>query len=155
MKILLTPITPDARPLVLDIHEANPEVTRRFYTLSVRAAPGSRKADAKYFNQYLLPMSNTQESLEAVVITKDLTAFLQMTVSPKHGIRLKEILTLLDELPADAKSNLCIVFVLPSDDKETRSFKVQSIQSPQGASQEDITRVASIPQYVYRLPLNN
>jgi len=129
-------------------------VVRLFYTLSVRAAPGSQKAHAKYFNQYLLPMSKTQESLDAVVIAEHFTALLQMTVSARHGIKLNGILDLLNDLPANPRKNLRIVFVLPSDDKETRSFKCQSITYPQGASEKDIAVVAGIPQYVYRLPLN-
>jgi len=153
MKIRPTALTPGDPPLVLDIHKPNPKIDRRFYSLSVRASSGSRNADKKYFNQYLLPISKTQESVDSVVITPYFTAFLQMTVSTRHGIKLNGILDLLDELPANAKKNLRIVFILPLDDEETRSFKRQKIISPQGASDEDIKRVASIPQYVYRLPL--
>jgi hypothetical protein len=76
-----------------------------------------------------------------------------MTVSSKHGIKLNGILDLLRELPANAKKNLRILFVLPSDDKETASFGRQKILIPQGASPEDIALVTSIPQYVYRLSL--
>jgi hypothetical protein len=77
-----------------------------------------------------------------------------MTVSSKHGIKLNGILDLLKELPANAKKNLRILFVLvPSDDKETASFGRQKILIPQGASPEDIALVTSIPQYVYRLSL--
>ncbi len=153
MRIKPTAITPNAPLLVLDIHKANPQVARQFYMLSVRAAPRSQNADATYFGQYLLPISKTQESVDAVVITKDFTVFLQMTVTTRHGIKLNGILDLLKELPANAKKNLRIVFVLPSDDKETQSFGRQKIISPQGASVKDVAQVNSIPQYVYRLPL--
>jgi hypothetical protein len=153
MRIEPTPITPKAPHLVFDIHKANPNINRRFYTLSVRAARRSQTAHAKYFGQYLLPISKTQESPDALVIYQYFTVFLQMTVSPKHCIKLNGILDLLKELPANAKKKLYIVFVLPSDDKETQSFGPQNIISPQDARAEEITLVSSIPQYVYRLPL--
>jgi len=154
MKIKPTALTPGAPPLILDIHKANPDVDRLFYTLSVRAAHGSQKVHAIYFNQYLLPMSKTQESLDAVVITEHFTALLQMTVSARHDIKLNGILDLLKDLPAKARKNLRIVFMVPSDDKGTQSFKCQAITYPQGASEKDIALVTRIPQYVYRLPLN-
>jgi hypothetical protein len=153
MRIEPTAVTPNAPLLVLDIHKADPNIPRRFYTLSVRAAPRSRTAHAKYFGQYLLPISKTQESVDAVVIYKYFTVFLQMTVTARPGIKLDGILDLLKELPSNAKKQLFIVFVLPSDDEETRSFGRQKIIPPQGASAEDIALVSSIPQYVYRLPL--
>ena len=153
MKVRPTALTLGAAPLILDIHKPNPKIVRRFYSLCVRASSGSPNADKRYFNQYLIPISKTQESVDSVIITQHFTAFLQMTVSTRHGIKLKGILDLLNELPANAKKNLRIVFILPSDDEETRSFKRQKIISPQGASDEDIKQVASIPQYVYRLSL--
>jgi hypothetical protein len=153
MRIEPIAITPNAPPLVFDVHEANPNISRRFYTLSVRAAPRSQTAHIKYFGQYLLPISKTQKSVDAVVIYQYFTVFLQITVTARHGIKLDGILALLKELPANAKKKLYIVFVLPSDDKETRSFGHQKIIAPQGASAIDIGLVSSIPQYVYRLPL--
>jgi hypothetical protein len=123
MRIEPTPITPKAPHLVFDIHKANPNINRRFYTLSVRAAPRSRTAHAKYFGQYLLPISKTQESVDAVVIYKYFTVFLQMTVTARPGIKLDGILDLLKELPSNAKKQLFIVFVLPSDDEETRVIR--------------------------------
>jgi len=153
IRIKPTPITPNAPHIVFNIDKANINIDRRFYTLSVRAAPRSQTAHAKYFGQYLLPISKTQESLDALVIYQYSTVFLQMTVSTKHCIKLNGILDLLKELPANAKKNLYIVFVLPSDDKETQSFGPQKIIFPQGARVEDIALVSGIPQYVYRLPL--
>jgi len=153
MRIEPNAITPNAPPLVLDIHKADPNIPRRFYTLSVRAAPRSKTAHTKYFGQYLIPISKIQDSVDAVVIYKYFTVFLQITVTAKHGIKLDGILDLLKELPANAKKELFIVFVLPSDDKETRSFGRQKIITRQGASAKDIALVSSIPQYVYRLPL--
>ena len=154
MRIEPTAITPNAPSLVLDIHKADPNISRRFYTLSVRAASRSQTAHTKYFGQYLLPISKTQDSVDAVIIYKYFTVFLQMTVTAKHGIKLDGILDLLKELPANAKKKLFIVFVLPSDDRETRSFGRQKIIIPQGASAKDIALVSGIPQYVYRLPLS-
>lgn len=153
MRIEATAITPNAPDLVFNIHKADPQVARQFYTLSVRVAPRSQKVHPMYFGQYLLPISKTQESIDAMVITMYFTVFLQMTVTTRHGIKLNGVLDLLKELPATAKKNLRILFVLPLDDEETRSFGRQRIISPQGALDEDIAVVESIPQYVYRLPL--
>jgi hypothetical protein len=100
--------------------------------------------------QKYLPISKIQKFVDAMVIYKLFTVFLQMT---SHGIKLDGILDLLKELPAKAKQKLYIVFVLPSDDEATRSFDPQKIISPQGASAEDIELVTHIPQYVYHLPL--
>jgi hypothetical protein len=77
VKVKATGITPKAPPLTFDIHVPNSTVAHRFYTLSVRAAYRSPNADSKYFGQYLLPISKTQESVDAVVITKHFTVFLQ------------------------------------------------------------------------------
>ncbi len=72
-----------------------------------------------------------------------------MTVSARHGIKLNGILDLLEDLPANARKNLRIVFVLPLDNEETRLFKCQSITYPQGVSDKDIALVAHM-YIVYR-----
>jgi hypothetical protein len=83
------------------VDDADPEVVRRFYTLSVRARKGSPNVNDKYFGHYLIPISKTQESVYSVLISENFTAFFQMTVPPtRDGIKFKGIADILRELPA-------------------------------------------------------
>jgi hypothetical protein len=80
-----------------------------------------------------------------------------MTVSPtQRDINFQGIMDILQELPANAKKNVRIVFVLPSGDKKTKSFGCKNITHiPQGTPDEMIKLVESFPQCVYRLPLQS
>jgi hypothetical protein len=62
----------------------------------------------------------------------------------------KGISTLLDELPANAKNDIRLVFVVP-DEQSTKSFERQTINFPVGVSEVAKKWVDSFPQYVYRL----
>jgi hypothetical protein len=154
MKIQPSGIT-EKKSFTVHISEANPAVVRHFYTLSIRASKGSPNVDDKYFDQYLIPVSKTQESVDSLVITRKRTVFFQMTVKPgQHGMKIQGILNILNELPANAKRNIAIVFVLPSGDQETRKFGLQKVTNiPPGTSAGMIELVEKFPQYTYRFPL--
>src|SRR6266540_695562 len=98
--------------------------------LSVRASKGSQKVDDKFLNQYLIPLSSTAETVDAVYISRDVTVFFQMTVSP--SLNLKGITELTNELPAFAKKRICIVFVVPDHDPTCKPYKCQKIVIPLG-----------------------
>jgi hypothetical protein len=138
--------------LTITISEADPKVVHYFYTLSVRAGKGSPNVDVKYFGQYLIPISKTQQSIDALLICRKFTILFQMTVSPKkHGIKFQGIADVLKDLPANAKRDVRIVFVLPAGDKEKDFGRQDITHIPQGASREQIALFESFPQYVYRL----
>jgi hypothetical protein len=158
MKIKPTGITKKAPALTIEIRKADetdPEVVRQFYTLSVQARKGLPNVNDKYFGHYLIPISKTQESVDSVLICEKFTVFFQMTVSPTtHGMKFKGIADILRELPANAKENVRIVFVLPAGDKKMKKFGRQNITHiPQGTADEEIKLLESYPQYVYRLSL--
>ena len=156
MKIKPIGITTTAPTLTIVIHKVNetyPEVVRYFYTLSVRAFKGSPDVNDKYFGHYLIPISKTQGSVDSVLISQNFTVLFRMTVSPrKHGIKFQGIVDILKDLPANAKKDVRIVFVLPTGDKEIKSVGRMNITHiPQGTPAEEIRLVESYPQYVYRL----
>jgi hypothetical protein len=149
------PLTEGAPRIFIDILKVDKEADGYFYTLSVRAKKGSRDVHAKYLNQYLIPVSKTQESVDAVWMSNECTAFLQMTVSPQHAVKLLEITTLTNELPFNATQNVCIVFVVPKGDKSTLDFKPQSIVYPVGTLDDVVKKVLGYPQYVFYFDLDS
>jgi len=150
-----TPLTENASNLSIDILKVDEEADGYFYTLSVRAKSRSRDVHAQYLRRYLIPVSKTQESVDAVWLSVHSTAFLQITVSPDHPLKLLGITALTDELPANVKKNIYIVYVVPYGDKSTEHFKQQKIISPAGMDSNIVKEVEKYPQYVYYLDLNS
>jgi hypothetical protein len=132
-------LMPTAPNLQIDIIKCDHEAEGYFHSLSVRAAKGSRAVHSKYLKRYLVPISKTKESVDAVWLAKDSTAFFQATVNPNHELKGNGITELLNELPNDAKKH----------DERTKNFKKQKISFPAGTPQAQISEVQSYPQYVY------
>ena len=110
----------DVPPLIVEIKTAERESNGYFHSLSARAEPGFRKVGDEFLNEYLVPLSSTQETIDAVYISGDVTVFFQMTISPSHNLN-QGITELTDELPAAAKKKICIVFVVPDHASPTTS----------------------------------
>src|SRR6266545_221510 len=123
--------------------------------LSVRASKGSQKVGDKFLNQYLIPLSSTAETVDAVYISGDVTVFFQMTVSPSHSLNLKGITELTNELPAFAKKRICIVFVVPDHDTTCKPYKRQKIVIPLGVPKNVSDSVVAFKQYIYYFPIDN
>ena len=138
--------------LDIQIDEVNDEAECYFHTLAVRTTARSRKVAVNFLNQYLIPLSSTAETIDSVYISRDVTVFFQITVSPSHDLNLKGITELTDELPHDAKKRVCIVFVLPDRVTTVRPYKRQKIVSPAGV----LNSVAEgYPQYVFYVDMND
>jgi hypothetical protein len=80
----------------------------------------------------------------------DLKEYLHMTKERDRGMDFKGIVTILHELPANAKKDIRLLFVVP-DGESMNSFERQAIYFPIGTSEEDKYMVARFAQYVYRL----
>ena len=126
-----------------------------FYNLSVRAGNGSREVNAKYLDRYMVPILKTKESVDSVWISGLFTVLFQMTVSPTHLMKLRGIIELLaqqPQLPADAKRDVRIVFILPTKDEPTKIFTCQSIECPAGLPTSKVTIAEAadkFPRYVH------
>lgn len=108
------PLTENALDLEIDILKFENEAGGYFHTLAASARKSSRAVHHKYLHRYLIPISKTQESVDAVWIS---TVIFKMTVNGNHGAKLHGITELLKELPSDTRENVCIVFVVPKDDE--------------------------------------
>jgi hypothetical protein len=142
--------------LEIDILKTDNEADGYFYNLSVRAAKGSRKVNDKYLNRYMVPISKTKESVDSVWISKAVTVFFQMCVSPRHPMKLHGILEILAQLPAEAQKDVRIVFVLPANDEPTKDFKSQKIERPAGLPNSKVATAEAVdryPQYVHYVDL--
>jgi hypothetical protein len=106
-------------------------------------------------NRYLTLVSKTKEPVDSLWISKDHTAFFQMTVNPEPGLNGHGMIELVHGLPHDAKKHLCIVWVVPSDDKRTKDFKSQKPTFPIGTPQAQIDEVTGYHQYLYRCRLED
>lgn len=148
------PLTENATGLEIDILKFDNEAEGYFRTLDVRAGPNSRAVHQKYLNRYLIPISKTQESVDAVWISKTMTVFFQMTVKRYHGTKLRGVIEALNQLPAHARTNICIVFVVPKNDIGVKGFQSQKILAPVGTPQELHDVVAVMPQYMYEFDVN-
>ena len=144
----------DAPPLHIQIKKVESEAGGYFHKLSVRATPGSRNVGEEFLNQYLIPLSSTAETIDSVNILKDVTVLFQMTVSPSHSLNLKGITELTNELPANAKKRICIVFVVPDHETTRKPYKRQNIVNPDGVPKHVSDPVVAYKQYVYYFPMN-
>jgi hypothetical protein len=140
--------------LSLQINKAKGEAHGYFHTLSVRAGPGSCKVAEDVLHQYLIPLSSTAETIDAVYISENVTVLIQITISEPHDLNLKGILELIDELPYNAKRRICILFVVPQHETTTSNYKRQAIVFPPGTTKDVVTRVVGYNQYVYYFPMN-
>ena len=147
------PMDDDAPPLTVEIKTAERESSGYFHTLSVRARPGPRKVGDKFLNHYLVPLSSTQETVDAVYISDDVTVFFQMTVSPSHNLNLEGITELTNELPAAAKKRICIVFIVPDHEITVKNYQRQTIVCPIEVDQDAVETVVGYKQYVYYFPM--
>ncbi len=120
----------------------------------VRAGKGSQDVDKGVLNQYFIPLSSTAETIDSVVILKNVTVLFQMTVSPSHSLNLKGITELTNELPAMVKKKICIVFVVPDHDTTRKPYKRQNIVIPHGVPKHVSDLVAAYKQYVYYFPMD-
>jgi hypothetical protein len=144
----------DAPPLRIQIKKVESEAGGYFHMLSVRASPGSRNVGEEFLNQYLIPLSSTAETIDSVNILKDVTVLFQMTVSPFHSLNLKGITELTNELPANAKKRICIVFVVPDYETTRKPYKRQNIVIPDGVPKHVSDPVVAYKQYVYYFPMD-
>jgi hypothetical protein len=144
--LLTTDTTTTNNPLIMKI-EGDPH---RFFWLDVRACKGSRSVNPIYLNRYLIPWSKISNSVDAMWISEDTTVFIQMTKQLRHGMNFEGIFVLFEELPYNAKKNVCLLFVIP-DDRSMESFHCQTINFPIGINDKDRKLVESFPQYVYCL----
>ena len=145
-------VTADAPPLDNNILKMD-EGDGYFYNLS---GNGSREVDVKYLDRYMVPISKTKEWVDSVWSSGLFTVLFQMTVSPTHPMKLRGIIELLAQLPADAKRDVRIVFILPTKDEPTKIFKCQSIECPAGLPTSKVTiaeAVDKFPQYVHYVDL--
>ncbi len=140
IKFEARPMDDDVPPLIVEIKTAERESSGYFHTLSARAEPGFRKLGDEFLNEYLFPLSSTQETIDAVYISGDVTVFFQMTVSPSHNLNLKGITELTDELPAAAKKRIFIVFVVRS----CKPYKRQKIVVPLGVDRDVVETLVGV-----------
>jgi len=145
---------PRAPRLCVKIKKTNLEAGGYFHKLSVRAEPGFRNVGDRFLNQYLIPLSSTAETIDAVCILKDVTVLFQITVSTSHPLNLKGITELIDELPYNAKKRICIVFIVPDHVTTCRPYKRQNIDVPLGVPTSVSNPVVAYNQYVYYFPMD-
>ena len=152
-------VTPDAPQLDIKILKLDQEHDLYFDNLSVRAAKGSCKVKAKYLDRHMVPISKTKESVDSVWISESCTVFFQITVFPRHPVKLHGIIELLTQLPTAARKNVHIVFILPTHDEATKNFKCQKIDRPAGVIlKSKVTTAEAVdkfPQYVHYVDLSN
>ncbi|KIM85700.1 hypothetical protein PILCRDRAFT_341997 [Piloderma croceum F 1598] len=76
----------DSPTLDIKIDPVKSEADGYFYTLSVRKEAKSRKVAITFLHQYLIPLSSTVKTIDSVYISKDVTVFFQITVTPSHRV---------------------------------------------------------------------
>jgi hypothetical protein len=89
-------------PLKIEIRECS-DHGGYFSPLSIRACKFSDAVGAEHYHRYMIPFKKTQESIDAVLLTKDTTVLFQITVSPTHRLNLHEIIGIRNQLPANAQ----------------------------------------------------
>jgi len=146
-------ITANSAPFRVMISNIDEEADGYFYTLSVLAGKGSQKVADKYLGQYMIPVLKTQESIDSVWLSEEVTVLFQITVSGNHPLKFRGIIKLLDPLPAKAKKDVRIVFVVPAGDKSTANFKQQNITCPIGTPDAEVEVLRRYPQYVHYVDL--
>ena len=142
-----------APALSVQIRRAESEAVGYFHTLSVREKPGSRKVAKHVLDQYLIPLSSTAETIDSVYISETVTVLFQITISPKHDLNLKGIMELINELPADAKQRICILFIVPDHETTVLHYQRQTIVVPYGVPDDVSKMIIGYHQYVYYFPI--
>ena len=106
----------------------------------------------------MVAILKTKESVDSVWISNSCTVFFQATVSPEHVTKVHGIIELLAQLPANARKDVRIVFILPANDERTKNFKCQKINRSIGLPNSKVNtaeEVDKFPQYVHYVNLGD
>jgi len=131
----------------------------RYYSLSIREKQGSQNVHPDFLDLYMTPKSKIEPSIDGLFISSEYITYLfQMTVSRHHPINFQGLATVFDKLPARARQDVRLVFVIPAKGPSGEEYKgiqtVQSIDTPQNADAERVKRYKQLPQYVCRLDMD-
>jgi hypothetical protein len=126
-------------PLTIDIckaDEADLEVIRYFYPLSVRARKGSPNVNDKYFCHYLIPISKTQDSVDSLLISNKIYGLLPNDTGAWYQVPKDRYYYEGASCQFRERRTHCVRVAL---DKAMRSFERQDVTHvPHGTPVEDI-----------------
>jgi hypothetical protein len=146
--------------LTTKVHIAVPHVGKneksRYYSLAIREKSGSQKVHADSLDLYMTPISKNEPSIDALFISSAYTTLLfQMTVSAHHPVNFRGLDKVVNNLPAKARKDIRIVFVIPARGASGEVFRgiqsTQCIDAPQLADSAKVKTFTGFPQYVCRL----
>jgi hypothetical protein len=78
-----------------------------YYSLDIQESSGLKKVHPNFLNLYIIPISESEPSIDALLISSTYTTFLfQMTVSEHHPISFEGLNKVVSKLPAKARKDI-------------------------------------------------
>jgi len=161
LTLTMTSLSDSKTKVRMSVPRVGKNENSRYYSLAIREEPGSQKVHADFLNLYMTPISKTEPSIDALFISSAYTTFLfQMTVSDRHSISFRGLNKVVSNLPAKARKNICIVFVIPARDASGKKFRgirsTQCIDTPQLVAKDKVKfeEFKGFSQYVCPLDID-
>lgn len=157
--LTMTPLSSDSTEVDMLVPPVKNKENSRYYSLAIREKSGSQKVHPDFLGLYMTPVTKTEPSIDALYISPEYTTLLfQMTVSKHHSVGFRGLKRVVDMLPAKAKNDIRIVFIIPAQDVSGKPYpgihSIQSIDTPQNADTTMVTKFQQYPQYVCRLDID-
>jgi hypothetical protein len=163
LKLTMTALPSGPGLLEIDItgtRQAAANLKNRYYSLDIREKSGSHDVHPDFLDLYMTPISKNEPSIDALFIssTQKATFLFQMTVSRSHPVKFRGLDKVFNNLPANARKKIYIVFVIPAKGSLGEEFQGiqshQSIDAPQNADAGRVSLFEGFPQYVCKLDID-
>jgi hypothetical protein len=130
-----------------------------YHSLAVREKSGCQNVHPDFLNLYMTPISKTERSIDALIISPKYTTYLfQMTVGLRHPINFRGLDEIVRNLPAKAQKDIRFVFIIPARGPLGEEFRgiqsAQGIDFPQKADEVKVKMFEGFPQYVCQLDVD-
>ena len=159
LTLTMTSLSDSKTEVCMSVPRVGKNEKSRYYSLAIREKSGSQKVHADFLDLYMTPISKTEPSIDALFISSAYTTLLfQMTVSDRHPISFRGLDKVVSNLPAKARKDIRIVFVIPARDASGKTFQgiqsTQHIDTPQLADYAKVEEFTGFSQYVCRLDID-
>ncbi|KIM82692.1 hypothetical protein PILCRDRAFT_88384 [Piloderma croceum F 1598] len=108
------------------------------------------RSKGNFLGLYMVPIAESEPSIDALFISSAYTTLLfQMTVSDRHPVSFQGVDKIVNNLPAKARKDICIVFVIPARGSSGEAFRgiqsIQPIDTPQLADNSKVKEFTGFP----------
>ena len=136
LTLTLTSLSDSKMEVCISVPHVGKNEKSCYYSLAIQEKSGSHKVHADFLSLYMTSISKTKPSINALFISSAyITLLFQMMVPDCHSISFRGLEMVVSNLPAKAWKDICIMFVIPTQDRLGKTLQgiqlTQPIDTPQ------------------------